>query len=151
MLFGTLKNHSFGIHKEGGLRQPQEGLRSSVLTGQQQQSMTSLVCSYRKEPTDTGAGRGRNRSPFVCEVRLVSHQHDDDITSPLCSHVVNPFCGLLEGVDVWKKAMRKRRSQTFLFQVDNYGKNMKVLPCIAQQTWSLYFKLIWTFNFFFST
>lgn len=48
----------------------------------------------------TEAGGGRNRLPFVCKICLVPHQHDDDITSPLRSHIVNPFCGLLEGVDI---------------------------------------------------
>lgn len=76
------------------------------MTGQQQQSMTSLVCSNRKQPTGTGAGGGKNRSPFVGEVRLISHQHDDDITSPLCSHIIDPFCSLLEGVHVWKRQQK---------------------------------------------
>lgn len=81
--------------------------------------MTSLVCSYKKEPTDTGAGK--NRSPFVCEVRLISHQHDDDITSPLCSHIIDPFCSLLEGVYVWKS---QQKVCLFLFQ-DAYWRNVK--------------------------
>ena len=38
--------------------------------------------------------------PFVGQVCLVSDQHDDDITSPLGSDIINPLGGLLERVDV---------------------------------------------------
>lgn len=43
-------------------------------------------------------GTGKNRSPFVGKVRLVSHQHDDDVTSPFCSYIIDPLSSLLEGV-----------------------------------------------------
>lgn len=48
-------------------------------------------------------GTRTDQLPFVCKVCFISHQHDNDVTSPLCSHVVYPFCGLLEGVNIWKR------------------------------------------------
>lgn len=102
------------------------------MTGQQQQSMTSLVCSYRKEPTDTAAGGGKNRSPFVREVCLISHQHDDDITSPLCSHIIDPFRSLLEGVHIWKRQQISlcfffKFSFKFLFEVNISESDVNIL------------------------
>lgn len=41
-------------------------------------------------------------TPFVGKVRLVPDQHDDDVASSLRPDVVDPFGGLLEGVDVWQ-------------------------------------------------
>lgn len=48
-------------------------------------------------------GTRTDELPFVCKVCFISHQHDNDVTSPLCSHVVDPFRGLLEGVNIWKR------------------------------------------------
>lgn len=48
-------------------------------------------------------GRWTDKVPFVCKVCFISHQHDNDVASPLCSHIVYPFCSLLEGVNVWKR------------------------------------------------
>lgn len=48
-------------------------------------------------------------TPFVCKIRLVPDQHDDDVASSLCPDVVDPFGGLLEGVDVWQDANRHVR------------------------------------------
>lgn len=56
-----------------------------------------------------------DNQPFVCKVCLVSHQHDDDITSPLCSDIINPLCSLLERVDVWIKT-KLFREKPFLFR-----------------------------------
>lgn len=59
--------------------------------------------ALNRELTYTEAGGGRNRLPFVCKVCLVSHQHDNDITSSLRSHIINPFCSLLEGVYICER------------------------------------------------
>ena len=40
--------------------------------------------------------------PLVGQVRLVAHQHDDDVTAPLCPDVIDPLRGLLEGVEIWR-------------------------------------------------
>lgn len=45
-------------------------------------------------------GKQMDKLPFVCKVCFISHQHNNDIASPLRSHIVYPFCGLLEGVNI---------------------------------------------------
>ncbi len=39
--------------------------------------------------------------PFITQVCLVANQHDNDITSSLCSDIVYPLWGLLERVEIW--------------------------------------------------
>lgn len=38
--------------------------------------------------------------PLICQVCFIADQHDDDITSSLCPHVLDPLWCLLEGVHV---------------------------------------------------
>lgn len=40
--------------------------------------------------------------PLVSQVRLVAHQHDDNVAAPLRPDVIDPLRGLLEGVEVWR-------------------------------------------------
>lgn len=44
--------------------------------------------------------------PLVSQIRLVAHQHDDDVAAPLCPDIINPLRGLLEGVEVWRLKVR---------------------------------------------
>lgn len=44
--------------------------------------------------------RESDRVPFICQVCFIANEHDDDVTSSLCSHVVNPFWRLLEWINI---------------------------------------------------
>ena len=38
--------------------------------------------------------------PFVDQICLIANQDDDDITSPLCSHLLDPTCSVEEGLSI---------------------------------------------------
>lgn len=94
------KNHSCGIHK--GCRSKSASERpEEVRIDRPAATINDFISMLLKEGAHLQRQEeGKNRLPFVGKVRLISHQHDNDITSPLRSHIVNPFCGLLEGVDI---------------------------------------------------
>lgn len=50
-------------------------------------SLTPLPWRHHRKSTDI---------PLICQVRFIADKHDDDITSSLCPHVLNPFRRLLE-------------------------------------------------------
>ena len=54
--------------------------------------------------------------PLVCQVSLVPHQHDDDIASSLCPHVINPLGGLLERIQVCREEANGSAKENTSFQ-----------------------------------
>lgn len=59
--------------------------------------------------------------PLVGQVRLVAHQHDDNIAAPLCPDIVDPLRGLLEGVEIWKWKVGRQQSESQPEQVEGKG------------------------------
>lgn len=51
--------------------------------------------------------------PFVNQICLIADQNDDDITSPLCSHLLDPTRSVEEGLPICTE-------RYFVCIVDNY-------------------------------
>ena len=49
-----------------------------------------------------------NLVPFISQIGFVPNKHDDDITSPLCSDIINPLWGLLEWIQIWGEQPNKK-------------------------------------------
>lgn len=83
---------------------PGDGSDRVLTTHASQNSLPGRSC----RGTEGGPACQRRHLPLVSQVRLVAHQHDDDIAAPLRPDIINPLRGLLEGVEVcrWKVGIK---------------------------------------------
>lgn len=72
------------------------------------QDMKGLLPIKQKSCQEAGLVCNTQYTPLICQVCFVAYEHDDDITSPLCSHVLDPFGRLLEGIHICGGAKTKR-------------------------------------------